>query len=119
MSTTKFTLANHSCQCFDINAQAEWTNSEYLFSTNEYWEISRLQCAHCGMLWLRAFLEYESFSQSGRHYRTPISKNQLQDIIADDAISILEAAEFRIAGGSYFNGKLFVSQNPAPLNRNL
>lgn len=64
-----------------------------------------MRCAHCGTLWLRAFLEYEAFSRSGRHYRAPTTDQDADGVSADDALHIIEIAPFKIAGGSRFDGQ--------------
>lgn len=74
-----------------------------------------MRCAQCHTPWLRAFLEYESFSRSGRHYRAPTTDEALMDITAPEALQVIEGAAFRIRGGSRFDGRDSVSDGPGVL----
>lgn len=108
---------DRSCKCFDPHEKAEWSQSVDIGMTDDYWDVTRLRCAHCGTLWVRAFLEYEAFSRSGRHYRAPVSDEQIQGVSPEEALEHIEAAEFRIAGGSYFDGRDHVTKGPGKLSR--
>lgn len=63
-----------------------------------------MRCAKCGATWLRAFIEYEAFSRSGRYYRIPIPKATLEDLTPEAGLLAIENAPFKIVGGSYFGG---------------
>lgn len=64
-----------------------------------------MTCDRCGTTWLRAFLEHEAFSRSGRYYRAPVSALKPIDLPPETALSLIQAAPFKIAGGSRFDGK--------------
>jgi hypothetical protein len=50
------------------------------------------------------------FSRSGRHYRSPTTDEALQGVRRpEDALSLIEKASFRIAGGSRFGGDDYMS----------
>jgi hypothetical protein len=93
-----------SCQCFEPNSTPEWIDRGNIGMTDDYWEISRFRCARCRVPWLSAFIEFEGFSRSGRHYRAPAIDAQLQGITPDAALAFIEASKYKIAGGSRFCG---------------
>ncbi|CAB5280158.1 hypothetical protein IST455A_00999 [Burkholderia multivorans] len=108
------------CGCFDPSAEPQWIDRDFMGMTDDHWELSRMRCARCGTPWVRGFLEFEAFSRSGRHYRSPTTDAALQGVSrAEDALSLIEEASFRIAGGSRFGGEDFMSPGPGPLNSNL
>lgn len=62
------------------------------------------RCVHCQRLWLHYFVEYESFSRSGRWARGLISAAEAEVIAPADAVAHLERLPRYLYGGSYFDG---------------
>jgi hypothetical protein len=73
-----------------------------------------MRCDRCGTPWLRAYLEHEVFSKSGRHYRAPTTDGALEGVTAEKALALIEQASFRIRGGSRF-GTTEVNTGPGKL----
>lgn len=78
-------------------------------------EVSIQQCKLCQRIWIRYFVEYESFSKSGRWYKGIVSKKDRPQITPENAVEYLESLDWYIYGGSYFEstgefgqGKLIV-----------
>ncbi|MDX9844864.1 MAG: hypothetical protein RBT42_14045 [Aquabacterium sp.] len=94
-----------SCDCRSPNNEVHWQDWRDLGMTDRYWELSFMRCRGCGAPWLRAFLEYEAFSRSGRYYRAPVEEAALPGLTPDAALTLIEAAPFKIAGGSRFDGQ--------------
>jgi len=103
------------CQCFDPSAEPQWIDQADIGVTDDYWDVTRMHCARCGTQWVRAFLEYEAFSRSGRHYRAPVTDTTLEEITPEGALRLLEEAPLRIAGGSRFGGVKHVDSGPGKL----
>jgi hypothetical protein len=85
--------------------KVDWQDPREIGMTDRYWELSTMRCPRCGATWLRAFLEYEAFSKSGRFYRAPATEGQLAALTPEGALALIEAAPFKIAGGSRFDGQ--------------
>ncbi len=64
--------------------------------------VSASRCRSCGRHWLRYFIEYEAFRQSGRWARGLITDQQLKTITPETAIAHLNSLEWYLYGGSYF-----------------
>ncbi|MBY4594620.1 hypothetical protein [Ottowia caeni] len=92
------------CECRVPNSPPTLAEQIDIGVTEDYWYISRMRCSSCGTPWLRAFMEHEAFSRSGRHYRAPVTDAALIDITPEAALTLIENATFKIAGGSYFDG---------------
>jgi hypothetical protein len=105
----------NACQCFAAGAKVDWIDQAFLAVTDAYWEISRMRCSGCGTLWARAFLEYEAFSRSGRHYRAPVTAAALDRANPEAVLRLIEAAELRIVGGSRFDGVEHLVRGPGKL----
>lgn len=103
------------CQCFEPGARVAWADQADIGMTAHFWDISRMRCARCGTPWLRAFLEHEAFTRSGRHYRAPTTNEALAGVTSEAALHIIEMATFRIAGGSRFDGVERVISGPGKL----
>lgn len=103
------------CQCFVPSTTVAWTDQAEIGVTDRYWELSRMRCSKCGTPWLSAFLEFEAFSRSGRHYRAPTNDAALEAITPEIALHIIRDATFRIAGGSRFDGVERVVNGPGKL----
>lgn len=97
-------MNKHTCPCFVPGYSGEWTDRADIGVTDHFWEVSRMRCAQCGTPWLRAFLEHEAFSRSGRYYRMPVTDAALEALTPDAAVCMIETVAFRIAGGSRFDG---------------
>jgi hypothetical protein len=65
-------------------------------------EVSVETCKECGTRWLRYFVEYEAFSQSGRWYRAIVSADVLATLKPEDSVGVLEQVPWYFYGGSYF-----------------
>ncbi|TCG08690.1 hypothetical protein BZM27_10510 [Paraburkholderia steynii] len=76
-------------------------------TNSRYGEVTLSRCQHCSTAWLRFFIEYESFSHSGRWYRAPVPCEREIEVTAERAIEMLNSLEPRFAGGSYFNSEGF------------
>ena len=97
--------SDHSdCICLQPGAAVEWTDRADIGMTNNYWEVTRMRCAKCQRPWIRAFIEYEAFPRSGRFYRAPSTDAALDRVSPAAGMAIIEDAEIKIAGGSYFDG---------------
>ncbi len=103
------------CQCRVPNSPPTLAEQIDIGVTKDYWFISRLRCTNCGTPWLRAFMEHEAFSRSGRHYRAPVTDEALIGLDPERALAILDEAAFKIAGGSYFDGVETVIKGPGKL----
>lgn len=69
-----------------------------------YADVSLLRCRRCGQRWLRYFVEYESFSCSGRWARGPISERDAATITPEASAAYLAGLAWHLYGGSYFRG---------------
>jgi hypothetical protein len=69
-----------------------------------YAEVSLRRCRRCSRLWLRYFVEYESFSRSGRWARGLISERDAETITPEAAAPYLARLPWYLYGGSYFDG---------------
>jgi hypothetical protein len=72
-------------------------------------------CNKCQSKWLRYFVEYAGFSQSGRWYRGQVSDEVARTVTPESAVAVLEKLGSYFYGGSYFrstgargSGRLFV-----------
>ncbi|WP_257811608.1 hypothetical protein [Burkholderia glumae] len=108
---------SNACECFaPATAEPQWSDRTPIGTTNGEWDVSTMRCARCGTPWIRAFLEYEAFSHSGRHYPAPTTDAALQSVRrAEDALNLIEEASFRIAGGSRFGGEDFKCRSRDPI----
>ena len=84
-------------------------------TNGRFGEVSIKTCRRCRRKWLHYFVEYPAFTKSGRWYRGLISENAAGSVTPATAVAVLEALEWRFAGGSYFestgfksSGRLFV-----------
>ena len=65
-------------------------------------EVTLTRCARCHRRWLRYFVEYESFSRSGRWCAAVIDETAAATMTPEAAPAYLAAAPWHIYGGSYF-----------------
>ncbi len=106
------------CECFE--AAGGPVNPEIIFSgvdttNSNYGDVTLSKCTRCSTVWLRFFIEYESFSRSGRWYRAPIPPERLSEVTAESAISVLNSLEPRFAGGSYYDSTGFETKGRVSL----
>jgi hypothetical protein len=72
-----------------------------------YGDVTVETCRACRRPWLRYHVVYESFSKSGRWFRALVSDEVARHVTPESAVSAIEAAEVRFAGGSYFDSTGF------------
>jgi len=65
-------------------------------------EVTLETCKACGSLWLRYFVEYEFFSQSGRWYRGLVTPEVVESLTPERAPELLQNLPWLFSGGSYF-----------------
>lgn len=109
-------VSEHSdCVCLKPDADVAWTDRADIGMTSGYWEVTRMRCAKCHTPWIRAFIEYEAFPRSGRFYRAPTTDAALDGVSPEVGMFIIEDSEFKIAGGSHFDGVEHVVRGHGPL----
>lgn len=74
-------------------------------TNGRFGEVSLKQCKVCGQLWLHYFVEYESFTGSGRYFMGMISPEVAETISAESAVEYLNELEWHLYAGSFFSGK--------------
>ena len=84
-------------------------------TNGRFGEVSVETCKACGAKWLRYFVEYEAFSESGRWYRGLVTAESLRSLTPELAVALLESLPWYFYGGSYFRttgrkglGRVFV-----------
>jgi hypothetical protein len=65
-------------------------------------EVTVDTCKACGRMWLHYFVEYESFSESGRWYRGLVTSEMVERLTPEQAPELLASLPWRFYGGSYF-----------------
>ncbi|MFN4364045.1 hypothetical protein [Chryseobacterium hispalense] len=93
------------CACEKpTSTYTEFRSSELgIDKTNgRFTEVSIQQCKLCQRIWIRYFVEYESFSKSGRWYKGIVSKKDRPQITPENAVEYLESLDWYVYGGSYF-----------------
>ncbi len=68
-------------------------------------EVSVETCKACGQMWLRYFVEYEFFSESGRWYRGPVTPKMVASLRPEQAPELLASLPWHFYGGSYFRSQ--------------
>ena len=68
-----------------------------------YGRVTIEKCKHCNSLWLKYFVEYESFSKSGRWFRGQIDKENSKKITPENSVEYLRSLAWYLYGGSYFD----------------
>jgi hypothetical protein len=104
-------IQNSSCKCQNPKANYLVFDKKQIgidTKNGRYGEVSIVTCKTCGSKWLHYFVEYESFSRSGRWYRTLITQELVSQITPENAGFYLNNATLCFAGGSYFNSNGFV-----------
>lgn len=67
-----------------------------------YGEVTTETCKACGSVWLRYFVEYEFFSESGRWYRGLVTAETVESLRPEQAPELLSSLPWYFYGGSYF-----------------
>jgi hypothetical protein len=67
-----------------------------------YGEVTVETCKACGAKWLRYFVEWEWFSESGRWYRGLVTHEMLESLKPEQAPELLASLPWYFYGGSYF-----------------
>ena len=73
-------------------------------TNGRFGEVTLRRCRRCGRLWLRYFVEYEAFSESGRYYMGLISSRRARRLKAEEAVAYLDSLPWHLYGGSYYYG---------------
>ncbi|MCJ8153942.1 hypothetical protein MKJ01_09255 [Chryseobacterium sp. SSA4.19] len=100
------TIPKIGCVCEKPNAHyTEYRSSELgIDHTNgRYAEVTIQQCKLCQRIWIHYFVEFESFSKSGRWYKGIVSKKDRPNITSENAVEFLESIDWYVYGGSYFD----------------
>jgi hypothetical protein len=96
-----------ACPCLGHGPAAQDIIEERDIGTDKtdgrYADVTLTRCARCHRLWLKYFVEYEAFSQSGRWCQTVISYEDAEKMTPERAPAYLATAPWHIYGGSYFN----------------
>lgn len=77
-------------------------------------DVTVERCGSCGRVWLRYFVEYEAFSQSGRWARGEITEQQAREVTPQTARKMLEGLASYVRGGSCFGGVVSVQRGKIP-----
>jgi len=95
------------CKC--LNLPIDYSNfySENFVGIDEtngrFGEVTIQQCKSCNSFWIRYFVEYESFSKSGRWFTGIIKKeNDIKEITPENSVEYIESLDWYFYGGSYF-----------------
>lgn len=79
-----------------------------------YGDVALWTCRECGAEWLRYFVEYESFTGSGRFFMGLIPESRRREVKPENAIRILDALPWRFIGGSFFGSSGMRTTRPCP-----
>lgn len=71
-------------------------------TNGRFGEVSVEKCKTCGLKWLRYYVEYAAFTQSGRWYRGLASEKLLSSLNPEGAVEALASLPWHFYGGSYF-----------------
>jgi len=99
-------MTEPDCSCLKLPIENTNFASSILGVDNtngRYADVTVEQCKLCNRKWLRYFVEYESFTKSGRWYRGIVSDNDLLEITPENSIAYIEKLDWYIYGGSYFS----------------
>ena len=86
-------------------------------TNGRFGEVAIQKCTHCNSFWLSYFMEYESFSNSGRWYRGMIQSKDVAHINPENSIAYLQSMEWYIFGGSYFSSTGKIGQGKVIVDR--
>lgn len=93
------------CQCLNPPFDRDtftWKEIGIDLTNWRYGEVKLATCNKCGSLWVRYFVEFESFSSSGRWYMGQISKETSEIVKPENAVEIINSLEWHFYGGSYY-----------------
>ena len=92
------------CECHD-GGPSEYDTTDLGVDTtdNRYGEVELRVCRKCGGRWLKYFVEYESFTASGRWFYGLLPEVLPMPLTAENAVPILNSLPWHIYGGSRFN----------------
>ena len=100
---------NVQCACASPAAQHDlfrlWRDLDSDLSGGRYADVRVQECRLCGELWIRYFVEYESFTGSGRWARGRIDETTANAIQPQEAPSFLAQLPSYLYGGSWFDGE--------------
>jgi hypothetical protein len=65
-------------------------------------DVSIERCTSCGRYWLTYLHENEAVSLSGRWFRALVTEEEALAVKPEEAIDMIQRAELRFAGGSYY-----------------
>jgi len=71
-------------------------------TNGRYGEVTVETCKACGSIWLRYFVEYEFFKESGRWYRGRVTQELIESLKPEEALELLASLPWYFYGGSYF-----------------
>ena len=71
-------------------------------TNGRFGEVTIDTCKACGKKWLQYFVEYPSFSESGRWYRGLVTPEIVKSITPERAPELLAGLPWHFSGGSYF-----------------
>ncbi len=91
------------CGCLE-NPIGRGIHVKELGMDSRFAEISVFQCRDCGRHWLRYFYEVEAFTRSGRWYLGCVTPEQFAGLTVENAKGVMEALDWYLYGGSYYNG---------------
>ena len=98
-------IRENTCACRTL--PPHYTNYRSTFwgqddTNGRFAEISRMECVHCGTIWLKYHVEFESYSYSGRWYCGEVTEEILQTLTPETVVAYLESLDEYFYGGSYF-----------------
>lgn len=79
-------------------------------------EVTLETCNACGTKWLRYFVEYPSFSESGRWYRGSVTLEMVESLTPENALELLASLSWHFSGGSYFRTTGIRVTGPGSIN---
>lgn len=95
-----------NCACEELPPNYKNYISSYLGqdkTNGRYGDVTIEKCKHCNRNWVKYFVEFESFSESGRFYKGIVDDKDFPKLTAKNAIKYIENLEWYIYGGSYFS----------------
>lgn len=87
----------------EVSLSSGWGDA-FIALADRFAEISVFQCRDCGRHWLRYFYEVEAFTRSGRWYLGCVTPEQFAGLTVENAKGVMEALDWYLYGGSYYNG---------------
>ena len=107
---------NSQCSCLtpplDYNAFEAADDLKHFGQDSRGGSITIERCKLCGRIWLNYFIEYESFTSSGRWCRAPVVMKDLATLTDENVLSHIANQPMYLYGGSFFNGIVCVGTSP-------